>query len=79
MFAFFTSILWYKKRTKTREIIPQKSKYEVVFKILKNLKSNLRPKKVILCSPTLKDKHAFPKQSFSRPSFDHHHALSGAF
>ena len=53
MFAFFTSILWYKKGTKTREIIPQKSKYEVVFKILKNLKSNLKPKKVILCSPTL--------------------------
>ena len=38
---------------KIRKIIPQKCKYEVVFKILKNLKSNLTPKKVILCSPTL--------------------------
>ena len=62
MFTFFTSILWYKNGTlawkrnkdkKIRKIIPQKCKYEVVFKILKNLKSNLTPKKVILCSTTL--------------------------
>ena len=26
-----------------------------------------------------KVEHAFPNQSFSRPSFDHDHALPGAF
>ena len=26
-----------------------------------------------------KDEHAFPNQSFSRPSFNHHHVLPGAY
>ena len=54
------------------------------FKILKNLKSNLKPTNLLFFVIRLshycefKIEHAFSSQ-FSRPSFDHHHILPGAF
>ena len=54
------------------------------FKILKNLKSNLKPKKLLFFVIGLshycefKIEHVFSNQ-FSRSLFDHHHTLPGTF
>ena len=56
------------------------------FKNLKSLKSILKPKKNVLFFEVrfshcceFKVEHGFPNQSFSRPSFNHHHILPGVF
>ena len=59
---------------------PKRSKYEIVLKFL-----SLKPKKTLFFVVRLshyckfKVEHAFPNQSFSRPSFDHYHDLPGTF
>ena len=57
----------------------------ISFKILKNFKSNLKSKKMLFFVVRLFHyckfivEHALSTQSFSRPLFNHHHVLSGAY
>ena len=84
MFFFYASILALVEKgnigQKLYNQYPQKCKYEIVLKFL-----TLKPKKTLFFVVRLshycrfKVEHAFPNQSFFRPSFDHYHELPSAF